>query len=137
MADSDQRSTQKVNFRAPSVLFVEDDVDHLEVMMEVAREAGYVCSSAIGGDDAMKRIRAEKPDVCVVDLVMPGGVDGWQLVDWIRGNRDFEDIGIVVVSGHWDPGRDVGRARFVPKPVSPETLLRALAHAVERARAEG
>ena len=77
------------------VLIVEDDAVIARGMTEHLGAAGFDAVSLERGDIALARLRYEKPDVCVLDLMVPG-LDGWSVIETARA----EGIGtpIVVVS---------------------------------------
>src|SRR5215213_9669470 len=77
------------------VLIVEDDEVIAQGMARHLQEAGFDASTVVRGDAGLARLRFERPDVCVLDLMLPGR-DGWNLIETARG----EGIGtpIVVVS---------------------------------------
>ena len=79
----------------PKVLIVEDDEVIAEGMSRHLGAAGFDPVSVGNGTQGLARLRYEKPDVCVLDLMLPG-TDGWKLIETARG----EGIGtpIVVVS---------------------------------------
>ena len=78
----------------PNVLIIEDDDVIAQGMARHLREAGFDAVGVANGETA-SRLRFEHPDVCVLDLMLPG-VDGWRVIEQARG----EGIGtpIVVVS---------------------------------------
>ncbi|PWU23079.1 MAG: DNA-binding response regulator, partial [Candidatus Rokuibacteriota bacterium] len=79
----------------PKVLIVEDDEVIARGMSDHLRAAGFDALVVGRGELGIARLRYENPDVCVLDLMLPG-VDGWRLIETVRA----EGIGtpIVVVS---------------------------------------
>src|ERR1700759_5448485 len=79
----------------PKVLIVEDDEVIAQGMARMLGAAGFDPVTVGNGTQGLARLRYEKPDVCVLDLMLPG-VDGWKLIETARN----EGIGtpIVVVS---------------------------------------
>ena len=79
----------------PKVLIVEDDEVIARGMARHLGAAGFDPVAVGNGTQGLARLRYEKPDVCVLDLMLPG-VDGWKLIETARN----EGIGtpIVVVS---------------------------------------
>ena len=66
-----------------TVLIVEDDEVLAGVMRRHLSKAGHDVEWAADGERGLRKIRFERPDVCVVDLMMPG-TDGWGLIEQIR-----------------------------------------------------
>jgi two-component system OmpR family response regulator len=79
----------------PKVLIVEDDDVIAQGMARHLSAAGFDPVAVASGDQGLAKLRYEKPDVCVLDLMLPG-LDGWKLIEMVRS----EGIGtpIVVVS---------------------------------------
>ena len=80
----------------PSVLIVEDDPVLSEVMRRHLTAAGFEVASVNDGSRALKKLRFERPDVVVLDLMIPGA-DGWSVIDQVRAEGDvtpiaFEDV---------------------------------------------
>ena len=77
------------------VLIVEDDPIIAQGMVQHLSAAGFDAVAVGNGNTGLARLRYERPDVCVVDLMLPG-LDGWRLIETARS----EGIGtpVVVVS---------------------------------------
>jgi DNA-binding response OmpR family regulator len=67
----------------PRVLLAEDDGVIARAMMAHLRRAGMDVEWAEDGDRALKKIRFERPDVAVIDLMLPGE-DGWRITRTLR-----------------------------------------------------
>jgi CheY-like chemotaxis protein len=67
---------------APCILLVDDDIDLLDTLVRLLRRQGYTCRVARSGDEAIRAVEAELPDVVVTDLRMPG--DGWAVARYAR-----------------------------------------------------
>ena len=63
----------------PKVLIVEDDSIIAEAMVRHLSEGGFDSVHVTKGETGLARLRFERPDVCVLDLMLPG-VDGWSLI---------------------------------------------------------
>src|SRR5207253_1752406 len=79
----------------PRVLIVEDDEVIAQGMARHLSAAGFDAVWVGNGDQGLARLRYEKPDACVLDLMIPG-VDGWKLIETVR--REGIGTPIVVVS---------------------------------------
>jgi len=104
----------------PKVLIVEDDEVIAEGMSRHLGAAGFDPVSVGNGTQGLARLRYEKPDVCVLDLMLPG-VDGWKLIETARN----EGIGtpIVVVSARGTEhdrvhALEIGADDYLVKPFS-------------------
>ena len=109
----------------PKVLIVEDDEVIAEGMSRHLAAAGFDPVSVGNGTKGLARLRYEKPDVCVLDLMLPG-LDGWKLIETARG----EGIGtpIVVVSARGTEhdrihALEIGADDYLVKPFSMKELV--------------
>src|SRR6184192_4398552 len=123
----------------PKVLIVEDDEVIAQGMARHLGAAGFDPVSVGNGTQGLARLRYEKPDVCVLDLMLPG-VDGWKLIETARN----EGIGtpIVVVSARGTEhdrvhALEIGADDYLVKPFSMKELVARVQAAVRRgARAQ-
>jgi DNA-binding response OmpR family regulator len=121
------------------VLIVEDDEVIAEGMARHLSEAGFEPVRVSNGTQGLARLRYERPDVCVVDLMLPG-TDGWRLIESARN----EGIGtpIVVVSARGTEhdrvhALEIGADDYLVKPFSMKELVaRVQANARRGPRAE-
>ena len=102
------------------VLIVEDDEVIAQAMAQHLSAAGFDALRVARGDQGLARLRYEQPDVCVLDLMLPG-VDGWHMIEAIRA----EGIGtpIVVVSARGTEhdrvhALEIGADDYLVKPFS-------------------
>jgi len=109
----------------PKVLIVEDDEVIAQGMARHLGAAGFDPVCVGNGDQGLARLRYEKPDVCVLDLMLPG-LDGWKLIETVRG----EGIGtpIVVVSARGTEhdrvhALEIGADDYLVKPFSMKELV--------------
>jgi DNA-binding response OmpR family regulator len=116
------------------VLIVEDDAVIARGMAEHLDAAGFGTVRVERGDLALARLRYEKPDVCVLDLMVPG-LDGWKLIETVRG----EGIGtpIVVVSARGTEhdrvhALEIGADDYLVKPFSMQELVARVRAAARR-----
>ena len=92
------------------ILVVEDDDAIRGVVSDVLREDGYEVDEAINGADAMEQLDEQRPDLIVLDLMMPV-MDGWQFVEQFRRKSFSNEVPIVVTSASHDLPKTAERLR--------------------------
>jgi CheY-like chemotaxis protein len=120
------------------VLVVEDEPDLAATTAAVLRLWGHTVRSAPDGQAALDAARAEPPDVVVLDLRLPGALDGYQVARRLRQQQTARRPVIVVVSGFGEPedrlrSYESGIDLHLTKPVEPDEL-RSLLSRLQRLR---
>jgi DNA-binding response OmpR family regulator len=121
---------------SPRVLVVDDDPHVLQLLRVNFELEGYDVLSALGGEEALGIIAADKPDVLVCDVMMPG-MNGLEVVRRVRANPKSSKLPIVMVSaktlpGDISAGNEAGVDAYVTKPFDPQDLLDAVARLLKR-----
>jgi DNA-binding response OmpR family regulator len=118
----------------PRVLIVEDDEVIADGIARHLEAGGFDAVAVERGELGLARLRYERPDACVLDLMLPG-LDGWELIETVRG----EGIGtpIVVVSARGTEGDriralELGADDYLVKPFSMSELVARVRAAVRR-----
>jgi signal transduction histidine kinase len=108
------------------ILLVEDDVDLCEALGEGLEEHGHTVVYATDGEVGLRRMREFRPDVVVLDLMMPK-VDGWQFRVAQRSDPALAATPLVVISASNSPtALAVDADMYLRKPLGIETLLEAI-----------
>ncbi len=81
----------------PSILVVDDDPDVRRIITVMLEQAGYAVRTAHDGQEAFRMIMAERPDLLILDLMMPN-LDGFQLVRLLRQRRWTQQIPLLVLT---------------------------------------
>jgi CheY-like chemotaxis protein len=92
------------------ILVVDDDPRLLHIVAMYLGIEGYEVSMAANGEDALTEIDKNRPDLVILDIMMPG-MDGIEACQRIRGNPDTADLPVVVFSA-LSGDQDVERARL-------------------------
>jgi two-component system alkaline phosphatase synthesis response regulator PhoP len=105
------------------VLLVDDDVKTVELVQLYLRRDGYKVLVAYNGIDALKIARESKPDLIVLDLMLPG-MDGLEVCKKIREESEVPIIMLTAKTTEEDRlrGLDIGADDYVTKPFSPREL---------------
>jgi two-component system sensor histidine kinase ChiS len=111
---------------AATVLVVDDDVDIRCTLAAILREEGFLVREARNGVEALEKIADEKPDLMLLDLMMPV-MSGWQVLQTLRKTQRYRALPVVVLSAvPAVPATAEGYADYIEKPVSFARLLRLL-----------
>ena len=121
------------------VLIVDDERDLVAMLAYNLGKKGYQISTAYNGFEAWEKIESEKPDLLILDLMMPD-LDGWELCRLVRRSqtKEINDIGILMLSARAMPedrvyGLEIGADDYLTKPFSlNELVLRVEKLAVKR-----
>ena len=109
------------------ILVVDDSKTELHHMTELLLKRGYSVRTAESGDEALRRLAEDKPDLILMDVVMPGQ-NGFQLTRTITRDPRFADVPVIMCTSKsqetdkvW--GMRQGASDYVVKPVKAEELL--------------
>jgi chemosensory pili system protein ChpA (sensor histidine kinase/response regulator) len=110
-----------------SVLVVEDDAATMKLITYALNSAGYQVIVAYGGEDAIRKVKALKPDLVLTDLEMPK-VSGYDVIAAVRQDPATSHIPVIAVTAHlWDGGAQqasrVGCTGYISKPFTAARLL--------------
>jgi two-component system, OmpR family, phosphate regulon response regulator PhoB len=125
--------------RTPArVLVVEDERDIAALVAYHLTKEGYRVRTAEGGQEALAAVAAEKPDLMLLDLMLPG-FSGYQVLQEIRRRPDLADVPIVVLTARRDEadrvmGLELGADDYVTKPFSPRELVLRVKAVLRRAQ---
>ena len=115
------------NTNSHSILIVDDNHNNLEVLSETLTRAGFQVSVAIDGETALEQIEYYKPELILLDVMMPG-IDGYQTCQKIKSNPDTFDIPIIFMTAlsdteHKVKGFAIGAVDYITKPFQREEVL--------------
>ncbi len=120
-ADESQRLKEKL------VLVVDDEADSRILLTHLVAECGCRVITADSGEQALRRAKEVRPDLILLDLMMPQ-MDGWQVLKMIKADPQLRGIPVVVASivARDHQGTLLGAVDTLQKPVSREDLQRVL-----------
>lgn len=112
--------------QAGVILAADDDDDILDLVCLTLEQVGHTMLRASDGDEALELARRQKPDVCVLDVVMPNRT-GIQVVEALRDEPETAEIPILLLTAtvnekHLIPGIEKDSERYMRKPFSPREL---------------
>lgn len=117
----------------PYILVVDDDPDILDSITAVLETQPYRLATARDGKKCMEMIAREKPDLLILDLLMPR-MDGWGVIREMRNDPQYANVPIMVLTTvvedasrrryELETGLAMDVQDYVQKPVTPAELLR-------------
>ena len=118
------------------VLVVDDEPDITGLVAYHLAKSGYRVSTAATGADALHSVRAERPDLVVLDLLLPGA-SGYDVLADLRRREDTKDIGVILLTARKDEadrikGLSLGADDYLAKPFSPQELVLRVAAVLRR-----
>ena len=109
------------------ILLVDDSKTELHYLSDVLGKLGFSVRTAENGEDAMRRLGEEKPDLILMDVVMPGQ-NGFQLTRAINRTPEYTDVPIIICTSksletHRVWGMRQGARDYITKPVDAADLF--------------
>ncbi len=109
------------------ILVVDDDPDIIEIISYNLKKENYKVFSCYNGTDSIKIAEKEKPDLIILDVMMPG-MDGIQVCEKLRSKNEFNNTIIMFLSARGEDfthiaAYDAGADDFVNKPLKPRLLI--------------
>ena len=122
------------------ILVVDDEEDILELITYNLMKEGYQVTTAASGEAAMSKAYKEKPDLILLDLMLPG-VDGLDVYRELKKKQDTSQIPIIMVTAKTEDtdiitGLELGSDDYVTKPFSPKVLLARIKAVLRRKKYE-
>ncbi len=117
-----------------NILIVDDSQTYAQSHAKVLEKQGHSISFAENGEDAIEKASSEKPDLILMDLIMPG-MNGFQATRKISKNDDTAHIPIIITSSK-DQETDIiygqrqGAVEYLVKPVDDDALIAAVSKAL-------
>lgn len=119
-------------------VLIVDDQSNIRRMIHIALSDDFLIFEAADGLTALNVIKSEMPDVVLLDVMLPGGLDGLQVLEIIRQDPLLKHIRVIMVSAKgqvhdYEKGMSSGANAYFVKPFSPLLLLQAIKEQIEAA----
>lgn len=119
-----------------TVVCVDDDPDVIRLFDLMLRSMELEFIGASDGQQGLEAIRNSKPDLVLLDLMLPD-IDGWQVYQQMKADRELKDIPVIVVTARIraldkDAGRIAEVAGYMTKPLGPRELLQSVNRVFEQ-----
>jgi two-component system alkaline phosphatase synthesis response regulator PhoP len=109
------------------ILVVDDDKEIVRLVKSYLEKDGMRVLTAYDGEEAMRAIRAEHPDLIVLDLMLPKH-DGFEITRWLRSDKNLAAIPVLMLTARVEDsdkiqGLDLGADDYLTKPFNPAEVL--------------
>ncbi len=120
----------------PRVLVVDDEPDITALVVYHLAKNGYRVSTAATGQEALDAAQEERPDVVVLDLMLPG-ISGYDVLQELRRREETRDVGVILLTSRREEadrirGLSEGADDYLTKPFSPQELSLRVAALLRR-----
>lgn len=122
----------------PKILVADDDVEILALITRHLRKTEANVLEASDGEEALRTARREKPDIIVLDVMMPG-MSGWEVCRAVRDDRSLEHTGVLMLTGIGERLNEMtsplyGADEFLDKPFELTQLDAKIRSVLEKRR---
>ena len=124
------------------VVCVEDEPEMIDLIRLILGRRGFEVIGADGGKKGLEAIREQRPDLVLLDLMMPD-MDGWEVYQQLKANKNTRDIPVIVVTAKAQSidkvlGLHIAKVDdYISKPFSPQELLDSVDQVLTKHAAQG
>ena len=110
-----------------AILIVEDEQSLADLLKMRLDDEGFSATVAYTGEEAVRDIKAQKPDVITLDIHLPDA-NGLNMLEKIKANPETKMIPVIIISScdEADRAKDIGAAEYMQKPINFHKLLETL-----------
>lgn len=119
------------------VVCVEDELEMIELVKLILGRNHYEVTGAVGGHEGLEKIQQIKPDLVLLDLMMPE-MDGWEVYQKMKASEEMREIPVIVVTAKAQSidrvlGLHIARVNdYITKPFGPQELLDSVERVMSR-----
>jgi two-component system alkaline phosphatase synthesis response regulator PhoP len=123
------------------ILVVDDDKEIVRLVRAYLEQAGFQVLIAYDGETALHTIRRDRPDLVVLDLMLPDR-DGWDITRIIRGDSALTDLPIIMLTARVEDtdkiiGLELGADDYITKPFNPREVVARVRSVLRRSGSSG
>ncbi|MGD8434916.1 MAG: response regulator, partial [Syntrophobacterales bacterium] len=127
---------KKVFMPTKRILIVDDEPDLLETIQVTLEMEGYECLVAYDGFRGLDRARTEKPDLIVLDVMLPG-LNGYKICRLLKFDEQYKRIPIIMLTAEAQEkdrliAEETGADYYMTKPFAPDKLIAKVAELLEK-----
>jgi len=114
-----------------TVVCIEDEPEMIDLVKLILGRKGFDLIGAVGGREGLETVRKLKPDLVLLDLMMPD-MDGWEVYQQMKADDELKDIPVIVVTAKAQSidrvlGLHIAKVDdYVTKPFGPQELLQSV-----------
>ena len=118
------------------ILIVDDQIEVRELVEVTMRAGDYQILQAKSGEEAIEIVKSEKPDLIIMDVMMPGGMDGLEATRILKNDPETKNCKIIMLTAKGqqtdrERGMEAGADDFFTKPFSPLELIKKVEEYLE------
>jgi CheY-like chemotaxis protein len=120
--------SERARMRDNTVLIIDDNATAREALQRISHRKGFRAEAAATGEEGLRLARQLRPDVIMLDAVMPG-MDGRAVLTALKAEPELANIPVVLLTGMAEDRKEtsyLGAADYVMKPVDPDHLIAIL-----------
>jgi C4-dicarboxylate-specific signal transduction histidine kinase len=115
------------NLKGMRILIVDDVPENIDVLRQMLSESGPMISVALNGEMALNLVKQNKPDLMLLDVMMPG-ISGFEVCQKIKAEESTKDIPIIFITAKSDPkdimeGFSLGAVDYIAKPFNHKEVM--------------
>lgn len=113
------------------IICIEDDLEMIDLVKMILGRKGYDIVGAHGGQQGLDQIEISKPDLILLDLMMPD-IDGWNVYQQLKSNETTKNIPVIVITAKAQSidrvlGLQIAKVDdYITKPFSPQELISSI-----------
>ena len=123
------------------IVYVEDEPEMIDLVRLILESKGYIVTGASGGRNGINLIKSQKPDLVLLDLMMPD-LDGWDVYQLLKSDSSTDDIPVIVVTAKAQAidkvlGLHIAKVNdYISKPFSPQELIQSVERVLSQGKAD-
>ncbi|MFO7890292.1 MAG: response regulator [bacterium] len=112
----------------PSVLLIEDNGSALELLQRYLQKDGYEVYCSTSGEDGIIKAKFYRPDAIILEILLPGKIDGWEVLQKLKAGNLTKEIPVLVYSvlSNQKKAFSMGAVEYIEKPAQETELLKTL-----------
>jgi two-component system, OmpR family, response regulator VicR len=114
-----------------SILYIEDDAEMVDLVTLILNRHGFLVKGAHGGRQGLDMVAKEKPDLILLDLMMPD-MDGWDVYQQLKSNEETRPIPVIIITAKAQAidrvlGLHIAKVDdYISKPFRPQELIESV-----------